>query len=65
MVLEIFALRTLANEGVSTSSLLRDLFRVDMVGDKGAAWCTSKLGRLYSSVAALDGGNPINGKTGK
>ena len=39
---EIFALMTFANEGVSTSSLLRDLLRVDMVGDKEMAWCTSK-----------------------
>lgn len=40
---EIFALMTFANEGVNTSSLLRDLLRVDMVGDKETAWCTSKL----------------------
>ena len=46
--LEIFALMTFANEGVNTSSLLRDLLRVDMVGDREMAWCTSKLGQpLY------------------
>ena len=33
--LAIFALMTIVNEGVSTSSLLRDLLRVDMVGNKG------------------------------
>ena len=48
MALEIFALMTFANEGVNTSSLLRDLLRVDMVRDEGAAWCTSKPGQsLY------------------
>ena len=48
MALEIFALMTFVNEGVNTSSLRRDLLRVDMVGDKGMAWCTSKLRRsLY------------------
>jgi hypothetical protein len=36
-VLEILALMTFANDGVNTSSLLRDLLRVDMVGDKGMA----------------------------
>lgn len=45
MALEIFALMTFAKEGVNMSSLLRDLLRVDMVGDKGMAWCTSKPGR--------------------
>ena len=50
--LEIFALMTFANEGVNTSSLLRDLLRVDMVGDKGMAWCTSKPEQsLYDRVA--------------
>ena len=48
MALEIFALMTLVNEGVNTSSLRRDLLRVDMVGNKGVAWCTSKPGQsLY------------------
>jgi len=47
MALEIFALMTLANEGVNTSSLLRDLLRVDMVRDEGAAWCTSKTGAVF------------------
>ena len=48
MALEIFALMTFANEGVNTSSLRRDLLRVDMVGDKAMAWCTSNPGQsLY------------------
>ena len=47
MALESFALMTLANEGVNTSSLLRDLLRVDMVRDKGMAWCTSKPGLSF------------------
>jgi len=48
MALEIFALMTFANEGVNTSSLLRDLLRVDIVRDKEIAWCTSKPGQsLY------------------
>jgi len=48
MALEIFALMTFANEGVNTSSLLRDLLRVDMVRNEGVAWCTSKPGQsLY------------------
>lgn len=48
IALEIFALMTFANEGVNTSSLLRDLLRVDMVGNKEMAWCTSKSGQsLY------------------
>ena len=42
MASEIFALTTFANEGVRTSSLLRDLLRVDMVGEKEMAWYTSK-----------------------
>lgn len=54
---EIFALMTFANEGVSTSSLLRDLLRVDMVGGEGIAWCTSKPERpLYVSVAVVGEG---------
>ena len=46
MALGIFALMTLANDGLSTSSLLRDLLRLDMVGGKGMAmaWCTSNPG---------------------
>ena len=47
MALEIFALMTFANEGVNTSSLLRDLLRVDIVRDEGVAWCTSKIGAVF------------------
>lgn len=57
MASEIFALMTFANEGVSTSSLLRDLLRVDMVAGEAMAWCTSNPGSLYmSGVAALSEG---------
>ena len=52
-VLEIFALMTFAKDGVTTSSLLRDLLRVDMVGGKGMAWYTSKPRRALYVVAAL------------
>lgn len=63
--LEIFALMTLANEGARTSSLLRDLLSVDMVGDKGIACYTSNPGQSLYVVAALGEGHPINGKAGK
>jgi hypothetical protein len=62
---EIFALMTVANDGVSTSSLLRDLLRLDMVGSKGMAWCTSKTAKSLYVVAALGEGYPINGKADK
>ena len=65
MAFDIFALMTLANDGVNTSSLLRDLLRLDMVGGKGMAWCTSKPGQSLYVVAALGEGYPINGKAGK
>jgi hypothetical protein len=47
IALESFALMTFANEGVNTSSLLRDLLRVDMVREEGMAWCTSNRNGLY------------------
>ena len=47
IALEIFVLMTFANDGVNTSSLLRDLLRVDMVGDEGVAWCTSKTRAVF------------------
>lgn len=62
---EIFALMTLANDGVNTSSLLRDLLRLDMVGGKEMAWCTSNPGHPLYVAAALGEGHPINGKAGK
>ena len=58
MALEIFALMTFANEGVNTSSLLRDRLRVDIVKDGGMAWCTSKPGRpLYVRGGSSRGGS--------
>lgn len=65
MALEIFALMTFANDGVNTSSLLRDLLRVDMDGGGGMAWCTSNLRQPLYVAAALGEGHPINGKAGK
>jgi len=47
MALEIFALMTFVSEGLNTSSLLRDLLRVDMGGDREIAWCTSQLGHPF------------------
>lgn len=64
-VLEIFALMTCAKDGLTTSSLRRDLLRVDMVGDKGVAWCTSKPRQALYAVGALGEGHPINGKLDK
>ena len=61
MTFEIFALMTFANEGVNTSSLLRDLLRVDMVGSEGMAWCTSNPERSLYVKLALGEVHPING----
>ena len=62
-VFEIFALMTLANDGLNTSSLLRDLLRVDIVGNKGVAWHTSK--PRQALYVALGEGCPINWETDK
>lgn len=62
-VFEIFALMTLANDGLNTSSLLRDLLRVDIVGNKGVAWCTSN--PRQALYVALGEGCPINWETDK
>jgi hypothetical protein len=59
-VLDILALMTCANDGLSTSSLRRDLLRVDMVGDKGVAWWTSKPRQALYALGALGEGYPIN-----
>lgn len=61
MASEIFALMTFANEGVSTSSLLRDLLRVDMVGTKRWHGVRQNRGSLYMSGVAVGEGHPICG----